>query len=134
MINSKQEILDRNIAVTTNLDINDGSKESIISLRQEIICLYRDVIDYYSKNGLFDLWRKDCLAYGLSCLSWNFGEKNSYDDTMLVLCLIEIEKSTVDEDERSPSYPHNVKRAEVISKLTDGAFYERINQLESCNK
>lgn len=130
MINTTDDILDRISAILDDIKKADANNDTglITQIRLDILSLLEDTVKYYTQRA-FTLWAKDNLATAVSDVNWNItrGKPSTF---MLTACLVSIEKAIVDEEEISPTYPHNKKRAAEIEKLEPDDFINTIKKLK----
>ncbi|MBN9286303.1 MAG: hypothetical protein BGO43_13010 [Gammaproteobacteria bacterium 39-13] len=105
-ISNKQEVINEVIRINKELQkvgyYNENMSSAELNLiRRDIINLINETTQFYSNSGRLDLWEKANLLDAINSISRNLKLQKSTSG--LWLCIVEIEESTVEKNERDDS-------------------------------
>ena len=129
MFNSKNEIKSTINELLKEIENVQQNQKKIREVRTQIAALIENTIKFLNHRNEFGLWEKDIVASAMSRLNWNINNKE-ITTSWLCLCLVEIELALTDSSQRSPSYPHNQKRADEINKLKPDEYINVLSDLK----
>lgn len=98
--------------------------DDLDEVRNDIVMLIREILSENSDE--ISNWKKSHIASAIGSLSWNISQQLKSSDAWLRVCMMNIEKSLVPENERNDN---SLSDVEVLNKITAQQLLEAISSL-----